>query len=88
MGNSKGSYDDGAKVEWMRFGYLSLPKRKSQRLLAPVYVSSVRIEGQEVQGYLLTISATERSYLSLCRNGYEAPFGVSRQVNAVGQLSL
>lgn len=73
MGKSKLNLDEAAKPEWLRFGYFSLPKRKPQRLLAPAYVAAITIEGQESQGYLLTVPATETAYLPLFLTGNEAP---------------
>jgi hypothetical protein len=73
MGNYKISIDEIAEPEWTHFGYLSLPKRKVQRVLAPVYVSAIKINGQqESQAYLFAISATEKAYLPLCWSGSEA----------------
>ena len=73
MGKLKIPISEVAAPQWMRFGYLSLPKRKSQRLLAPVYVAAIEIEGQEeAQAYLFVTSATEKPYLPLERNGSEA----------------
>jgi hypothetical protein len=66
----------------MRFGYLSLPKRKLQRLLAPVYLASFDVfHEQERQGFVLALPATEKSYLPL-----EAP-GAESVVAATGKLS-
>ena len=74
MGKSKISISEVAAPQWLRFGYLSLPKRKSQLLLAPVYVASIEIEGQEEsQAYLFVTPATEKTYLPLWQNGSEAP---------------
>jgi len=74
MGKSKIPVSEVAKPEWLRFGYLSLTKRKSQRILAPAYVASIRINGQEEkQAYLFAVSATEKTYLPLCLSGNEAP---------------
>jgi hypothetical protein len=73
MGKSKLDLDEAAKPQWVRFGYLSLSKRKTQRLLAPVYIAAIEIVGQqEAQAYLVTASATEKAYLQLGLNGVEA----------------
>ena len=73
MGKSKISLSESAAPQWLRFGYLSLGKRKSQRLLAPVYVATIGIEGQEEsQAYLFVTSATEKTYLPLCQIGTDA----------------
>lgn len=71
---------DFANPRWLRFGYFSLPKRQTQRLLAPVYVAAIDIEHEEgeAQGYVLLTAATEKAYLPLGRYGHEA---------AVAQLS-
>jgi len=66
----------------LRFGYYSLGKRKSQRLLAPVYVASVEVTHEQVsQAYMLVVSATEKNYLPL------NPPGSESVVNAVGKLA-
>jgi hypothetical protein len=68
--------------EGLRFGYLSLPKRKLQRLLAPVYLASFDVtHEQERQGFVLALPATEKSYLPL-----ESP-GAESVVAATGKLS-
>jgi hypothetical protein len=74
MGKSNIDLDEAAKLQWARFGYLSLPKRQVQRVLAPVYVAAITIEGQqEAQGYVFAVPATERTYLALGLAGSEAP---------------
>jgi len=74
MGKSKINLEEAAKPEWMQFGYLSLPKRKAQRVLAPIYIAAVSIEGQqEAQAYLLGVSATEVAYMPLGAVPIEAP---------------
>ena len=66
VGKSKLNLDEAAKPEWMHFGYWSLSKHKSQRLLAPVYAAAIHLGGkQESQGYLFVIPATEIAYLPL-----------------------
>jgi hypothetical protein len=73
MGNSKYPASEFAVPQFFRFGYLSLPKRKAQRLLAPVYVAAFEIKGaEERQGYFFATPATEKTYLPLCLNGSEA----------------
>jgi hypothetical protein len=82
MGKSKINLDEAAKPEWLRFGFLSLSKRKAQRLLAPTYIAAIHIEGQqEAQAYMFAVPATEVAYLSLPLFGHEAP--PSRQRSAV-----
>jgi len=74
MTKSRSAVSEFAVPQFFRFGYLSLPKRKAQRLLAPVYVAAIEIKGaEERQGYFFAIPATERTYLPLCLNGIEAP---------------
>jgi hypothetical protein len=73
MGRTKAALHEIAQPEWMRFGYLSLPKRKTQQVLAPVYLSAITILGQEhAQAYLFVTSATEKQYLPICLSGNEA----------------
>ncbi len=72
MGNSKIPISDVAKPRTLRFGYLSLPKREAQRVLAPVYIAEIEIKGQEEsQAYVFVTPATEKTYLPL-PNGSEA----------------
>jgi hypothetical protein len=74
MGESKMSIGESAEPKWVRFGYLSLNKRKPQRVLAPVYVAAIEIGKQEEsQARLFVTSATEKTYLPLGRIGSEAP---------------
>jgi hypothetical protein len=74
MGQAEINLSEIASPKWLRFGYLSLPKRKSQRLLAPVYVSAVEIKGKdEPQAYLFAAPATEQPFLPLWSTGSEAP---------------
>ena len=69
--------------EGLRFGYLSLPKRKSQRLLAPVYVATVEVaHEQERQAFVMVVSATERSYLPLESPGAESLVAQSNKMTA------
>jgi hypothetical protein len=50
----------------LRFGYLDLGKRKTQRVLAPTYVAQVVLRHKTVrQAYVLAVRATERAYLDL-----------------------
>jgi hypothetical protein len=73
MGESKIPVSEVAKPRTLRFGYLSLSKRKAQRVLAPVYIAEIEIEGQEEsQAYVFVTPATEKTYLPL-PNGSEAP---------------
>ncbi len=73
MGKSEIPVSEFAKLDELHFGYLSLTKRKVQRVLAPAYITSIRIVGQEeAQAYLFAIPATDKNYLPLCRSGSEA----------------
>jgi hypothetical protein len=74
FGQSKINLDEAAKPEWVRFGYFSLPKRKAQRVFAPVYAATIVIEGQqEAQGYVFVVPATEKTYLPLELAGSAPP---------------
>lgn len=74
MGKSNIDLDEAAVPRWFRFGYLSLPKRKPQRVLAPAYIAAISIQGQqEAQGYIFCMPATEAAYLPLGLVGTEAP---------------
>jgi len=67
----------------LRFGYLSLPKRKWQRLLAPVYVATIEIaHQQERQAFVIAVPATERSYLPLEVPGAETVVAQSSKLTA------
>lgn len=60
----------------LRFGYLSLPKRKAQRLLAPVYMATIDVtHEQERQAFVMAVPATEKSYLPLETPGVESLIG-------------
>ncbi|OUC16432.1 MAG: hypothetical protein B0A82_01755 [Alkalinema sp. CACIAM 70d] len=66
MRDSKVPVSEIIKPRGLRFGYLSLPKRKAQRVLAPVYIATIDIEGQEeAQAYQFVVPATEKTYLPL-----------------------
>ena len=69
IGKSDASIDEVARPHWMVFGYLSLSKRKSQRLLEPVYVAQIDIEGEDAQGYVLVAPAADKVYMPLDRHG-------------------
>lgn len=60
--------------EGLRFGYLSLSKRKAQRLLAPVYMATIDVTHDKLrQGLILVTAATEKEYLPLNPPGQENP---------------
>jgi hypothetical protein len=57
----------------LRLGYMSLGKRKAQRLLAPVYVATIDVtHEQESQGLVMVVAATEKNYLPLNPPGSES----------------
>ena len=57
----------------MQFGYLDTGRRKTQRLLAPVFVAQVGLRHKlERQAYIIAVHATERPYLELPLFGTEA----------------
>jgi hypothetical protein len=67
-------FTEHAIPHWMRFGYVSLPKRKSQRVLAPHYIAAIGITGQEeAQAYQFIVPATEKIYLPLSQAGSHPP---------------
>ena len=58
----------------LQFGYMSLPKRKIQRLLAPAYVASISVSHElERQAFLIVVPATERAYMEFNPPGHESP---------------
>lgn len=66
MGESKIPIGEIATPRWLRFGYLSLSKRKAQRVLAPVYIATIEIKERPVsQAYVVIVPATEKIYLPL-----------------------
>lgn len=72
FGQAKGEVRVDAR-DGLRFGYVSLPKRKAQRLLAPVYMATIDVmHEQERQGLVLTVPATERGYLTVEPPGAES----------------
>lgn len=72
MGHSKIPLNEVAKPQAIQFGYMSLTKRKAQRVLEPAYAVSVTIEGQEeAQAYLFTIDGSDTPYMPLALIGEE-----------------
>lgn len=68
VGKQEEMLEETAELQWAQFGYLNLPKRKAQRLLAPVFVAAVVLGGKQFrQGYILAAPATERPYLEELR---------------------
>lgn len=81
MGKSNLDLDEAAVPKWFRFGYLSMPKRKPQRVLAPTYIAAIAIEGQpEAQAYIFAVPATEAAYMPLSLYGQDAPITRLRQM--------
>jgi hypothetical protein len=67
----------------LRLGYISLGKRKAQRLLAPVYVATIDVtHEQESQGLVMVVAATEKNYLPL------NPPGSESLVSEVGKTAM
>lgn len=68
---SGGKFSPGEFVEQasLRFGYFSLPKRKTQRLLAPVYVAAIQTGGDEPMARQFILAASEKNYLPVCELG-------------------
>ena len=57
----------------MQFGYLDTGRRKTQRLLAPVFVAQIGLRHKlERQALVIAVHATERPYLELPLFGTEA----------------
>jgi hypothetical protein len=68
-------------VDGLRFGYLNLPKRKSQRLLAPVYLATINVTHEhERQAFVMAVPATEKNYLPLEMPGSESVVGTSNKI--------
>lgn len=62
----------------LRFGYLSLPRRQVQRVLAPVYIATVEVaHARERQAMVLAVAATEKAYLPLNAPGQESAVAAS-----------
>jgi hypothetical protein len=50
--------------EWFRFGYLSLGRRRAQRLLAPFYIASIAVEGEyEASAHVIAVAGSEDQYM-------------------------
>jgi hypothetical protein len=62
--------DNAIESQKMHFGYFNLGKRKSQRLLAPVYIAQVILRHkEETQALAFAVSASEKSYLPISQYG-------------------
>jgi hypothetical protein len=86
MGRSKAPFTELASTHWMRFGYLSLGKRNSQRVLAPHYVAAITIKGEEMQAYQFVIPATEKTYMPICQGGSNPPAAEFRRAAPSSRL--
>ena len=53
--------------ESFALGYLSLPKRRAQGFLQPVYVVALRPRGDTTLGRIVVVPASQQHYESLCR---------------------
>jgi hypothetical protein len=74
MGRSKVPVNElNVSTQPLRLGYIHLGKRKSQRVLAPHYVASIEIDGEEAQAYQFIVSATRQTFLPLCFAGQQPP---------------
>jgi hypothetical protein len=72
---------DLIESQTMRFGYVDLGKRKSQRMLAPAYVAQVVLRHKEErQAYVFAVAASEKTYLPICQCGDDAPAVARRPV--------
>ena len=77
---------DQIESQTLRFGYLNLGKRSSQRLLAPVFMAQLVVRHKEErQAYLFAVAATEKAYLPLERLAVEATPEQSRPAAALGR---
>jgi hypothetical protein len=73
LGGSNVDLDDIAEPAPLQFGYVSLGRRKPQRLLAPAFVASVKIGGAYPHGLAFVIAATEEPFIAFEPAALEAP---------------
>jgi hypothetical protein len=74
MGRSKVPVDElKITTQPLRLGYIHSGKRSAQRVLAPHYVASVEIDGEDPQAYQFIVPATERTFQPLCFAGQQPP---------------
>ena len=64
---------------WPRHIAGILAKRKPQRLLAPAFVASVTIGGDDPQGLIFVLAATEEPFVSFDAAALEAPLVRARR---------
>lgn len=82
FGQAKGEIQLESR-QGLRFGYLSLPKRKAQRLLAPVYMATIDVtHEQERQAFVMVVPATEKSYLPIDTSGAESLVGQTNKLSS------
>jgi hypothetical protein len=79
---AKQEFFELARPTGFSFGYLSLPKRKAQELLAPVYVATVTTEGHEPMNHMVVVPGSEKEYLPIRRAGTVPNVVESRQLRA------
>jgi hypothetical protein len=79
MGKSSTPVEQMSIEPSMRFGYVALGKRSGQRMLAPHYIATFQIQGEEAQAYQLLVPGTEKTYMPLCLAGrHPAPTPLRR----------
>jgi hypothetical protein len=59
--------DKDFDVALFSLGYLSLPKRRAQGMLAPVYVALLERRGWSMINHVVAVPATEKIYESVAR---------------------
>jgi hypothetical protein len=60
-------------------GYFSLPKRRAQAYLQPVYVAALRARGEMTMSRLIVVPGTATPYESISRLAVSAPIAVARE---------
>jgi hypothetical protein len=73
LGGSKIDLAEIAQPAPLRFGYISLARRKPQRMLAPAFVTSVDIKGDYPHSLVFVIAATEEPFVSFEPTALEGP---------------
>ena len=80
MGNAKVPLERLEVKASMSFGYVTLGKRKAQRMLSPHYVAMIQIRAEEAQAYQFVVPATEKIYEAICLAGSHAAPALERRV--------
>jgi hypothetical protein len=58
----------------LEFGYISLPKRKLQRFLAPAYMATISVaHAEDREAFTVIVPATEKTYMEFEPPGHETP---------------